>query len=96
MATMEAFRAMGVADALRALGLPSAALNLSPDARLPALPVPLDHAENSGDGEFPHWLAVPRVEVQRRFKRRVRSLGGRIECDQGLLGVGQDRNGVHA
>ncbi|MDE0885386.1 MAG: FAD-dependent monooxygenase [Myxococcota bacterium] len=94
--TMEAFRAMEVAEEIRSIGLPFAALNVFPDARPPAIRVPLDREADWGDTEFPYWLSAPQVEVERCLERRLGSLGGEVEWAQGLLDMHQDDSGVHA
>lgn len=94
--TMEAFHAMGVADDIRSAGLPFSALNVFPDARPPAIRVPLAMKRTWGDTEFPYWLSVPQVEVERCLERRFRSLGGQVEWSQGLETLQQNEDGVLA
>lgn len=94
--TMEAFHAMGVAEEVRSTGLPFAALNVFPDARPPAIRVPLGSEENWGDTEFPYWLSAPQVDVERCLERRLHVLGGQVDWAQGLRDLRQDSDGVHA
>ncbi|MDG2336171.1 MAG: FAD-dependent monooxygenase [Myxococcota bacterium] len=94
--TMEAFRAMGVAEEIRSIGIPFAALNVFPDARPPGIRVPLGHEADWGDTEFPYWLSAPQVEVEECLERRLGSLGGKVEWGQGLLDMNQNGSEVHA
>jgi len=94
--TMEVFHAMGVADEIRAMGIPFAALNVFPDARPPGIRVPLRGDEAWGDTEFPYWLSVPQADVEACLERHFCELGGQVGWGQGLLDLKQDNEGVHA
>ncbi len=94
--TMEVFHAMGVADAIRSMGIPFAALNVFPDARPPGIRVPLGGEASWGDTDFPYWLSVPQADLEGCLERRLDGLGGRVAWGQGLLGLHQDHEGVHA
>ena len=94
--TMEAFHAMGVAEDIRSAGVPFAALNVFPDARPPAVRVPLGSEVDWGDTEFPYWLSTPQVDVEQCLEDRLQALGGQVDWGQGLLDLRQDEDGVHA
>jgi len=94
--TMEAFHAMGVAEAIRAAGIPFSALNVYPDARPPAIRVSLNRELDWGDTEFPYWLSTPQADVEECLEDRLHALGGQVDWAQGLLDLRQDDDGVHA
>lgn len=94
--TMEAFHAMGVAREIRSRGIPFAALNIFPDARPPAVRVPLGNDAGWGDTAFPYWLSTPQVDIERCLEARLHALGGRVDWAQGLLELHQDDLGVDA
>ena len=93
---LEAFRAMGVAEAIRDAGIPFAALNAFPDARPPALRVLLSDASDWGDTDFPYWLSTPQAEVERCLENRLRALGGEVEWGRGLRALCHGENGFDA
>lgn len=94
--TMEAFQVMGVAEAIRAAGIPFAALNVFPDARPPPVRVPLADESDWGDTEFPYWLSTPQADVERCLEDRLRALGSRVDWARGLLELRRGDDGFHA
>ena len=84
--TLEAFADMGVAGAVRAAGVPFAALNVTPVIGAPALRIDLEHLA-WGDTRYPYWLAIPQCETERCLEARLAALGVGVEWRTSFAGL---------
>lgn len=76
--TMAVFEIMGVAQGVRALGAPFAALNL--DFGEPESRVRVDLlGQPWGDTAYPYWLSVPQYDTERVLEDHLARLGGEVE-----------------
>lgn len=76
--TLEVFATMGVADDIRAVGAPFAALNAQFSGsrrrvRVDLLGLPW------GDTAYPYWLSVPQCDTERVLESHLEDLGGTVE-----------------
>lgn len=81
--TLEVFATMGIAEEIRRVGAPFAALNAHfadgrRRVRVDLLGLPW------GDTDYPYWLSVPQYDTERVLEAHLASLGGAVEFSCGL------------
>ncbi|MDO5710456.1 MAG: FAD-dependent monooxygenase [Micrococcales bacterium] len=81
--TLEVFDTMGIAQEIRALGAPFAALNMTfadgrRQVRVDLLDLPW------GDTAYPYWLSVPQYDTERVLEAHLGSLHGAVEWSSRL------------
>lgn len=76
--TLEVFDAMGIAQEIRAVGAPFAALNAHFAEGRRRVRVDL-LAQPWGDTAYPYWLSVPQYDTERVLEAHLEELGGAVE-----------------
>lgn len=89
--TLEVFATMGIAQEIRTVGAPFAALNTNfangrRQVRVDLLGLPW------GDTAYPFWLSVPQYDTERVLESHLQDLGGAVEWSMNLLEL-KDRGG---
>lgn len=91
--TMEIFEALGVAETLLAGGLEIRGLmawrGSRPRFRIDTTPL-------EGETRYPFILSIPQGATERALIDRLEAMGGRVEWETRLTGLGQDGGGVVA
>lgn len=93
--TMEAFETMGVADAVRAAGVPFAAMRLLQGQG--AAPVTLDLMSlDWGDTRYPYWLSVPQYETERCLEEHLAAQGVPVRWSTAFVSLDRREDHVSA
>ncbi len=93
--TLEVFDTMGIAEEIRSVGAPFAALNAhfmdeDEPVRVDLLGLPW------GDTAHPYWLSVPQYDTERVLEAHLGRLGGAVDWSCGLSGLKQHGDFVEA
>lgn len=93
--TLEVFETMGVAVAVRAAGVPFAALNVSPVVGEPAIRVDL-RALEWGDTRYPYWLSIPQFATERCLEQALAAAGIEVTWQAKFTGLVERGDHVEA
>ncbi|MCB9703610.1 MAG: FAD-dependent monooxygenase [Myxococcales bacterium] len=90
--TLEAYECMGVAAAVRAAGVPFAALNITTAAGTSPVRVDL-RGLAWGDTRYPYWLSIPQYETERCLEEHLAAAGVEVAWRTGFVDL--DDRGDH-
>lgn len=84
--TLETFESMGIVAAIRAAGIPFAALNVTPVIGQPSIRIDLMHLE-WGDTRYPYWLSIPQYETERCLEEHLAAQGVSVAWEVKFSGL---------